>query len=170
MPINNKGFTLIEFLVAMAIIGILALVVSPNILNSLETRDLENSARKVMTTFQTAKFRAVKDKLNHRVRFDNSTGIWRFVVEREDTPTNWNEIPGVLGKTISSKYNVTVNLPTPDLAVVFSPLGFVTNFDKDKNNITIQSDKLDNFSQPDQREVFVFAGGTFKYLKSESGG
>jgi len=170
MRINNKGFTLIELLVAIAIMGMLALAVAPNILNSLETRDLENSARNVMTTFQSAKFRAVKDKLNHRVRFDNSTGIWRFVVEREDTPTNWNEIPGVLGKTISSKYTVTVNLPTADLAVVFSPLGFVTNFDRTKNNITIQSDKLDKFSQHDQREVFVFAGGTFKYLKSESGG
>jgi len=170
MRINNKGFTLIELLVAIGIIGMFALLVSPNILNSLETRDLENSARNVMTTFQSAKFRAVKDKLNHRVRFDNLTGIWRFVVEREDIPGFWNEIPGVLGKTISSKYNVTVNLPTPDLAVVFSPLGFVTNFDKDKNNITIQSDKLDKFSQPDQREVFIFAGGTFKYLKSESGG
>ncbi len=168
MPINNKGFTLIELLVAIGIIGMLALLVSPNIMNSLETRSLENEAREILMTMEQAKFRAVKSKLNHRIRFDNSTGDWRFVVEREDTPGTWNEIPGVIGKTMSAKFNITVNLPTLDV-VVFSPLGFVTNYDKDNNNITIQSDKLKGYNQPDQRVVRVLAGGSIQYIKSESG-
>jgi hypothetical protein len=74
----------------------------------------------------------------------------------------------VIGKTMSSKFNITVNLPTLDV-VVFSPLGFVTNYDTDNNNITIQSDKLKGNNQPDQRVVRVLAGGSIQYIKSESG-
>ncbi len=168
MRINNKGFTLIELLVAISIIGMLALLVSPNIMNSLETRSLENEAREILMTMEQTKFRAVKSKLNHRVRFDNSTGQLRYIIEREDTPGTWNEIPGVIGKTMSAKFNITVNLPTLDV-VVFSPLGFVTNYDTDNNNITIQSDKLKGYNQPDQRVVRVLAGGSIQYIKSESG-
>ena len=146
----------------------LALLVSPNIMNSLETRSLENEAREILMTMEQTKFRAVKSKLNHRVRFDNSTGQLRYIIEREDTPGTWNEIPGVIGKTMSAKFNITVNLPTLDV-VVFSPLGFVTNYDKDNNNITIQSDKLKGYNQPDQRVVRVLAGGSIQYIKSESG-
>jgi len=168
MWINNKGFTLIELLVAIAIIGIMVGSFYPSILNSLEKRSLENEAREILMTMEQAKFRAVKSKLNHRVRFDNSTGNWRFLVEREDTPGTWNEIPGVIGKTMSSKFNITVNLPTPD-AVVFSPLGFVTNYDTENNDIILQSDKLKGYNQPDQRVVRVLAGGSIQYIKSESG-
>ena len=146
----------------------LALLVSPNIMNSLETRSLENEAREILMTMEQTKFRAVKSKLNHRVRFDNSTGQLRYIIEREDTPGTWNEIPGVIGKTMSAKFNITVNLPTLDV-VVFSPLGFVTNYDTDNNNITIQSDKLKGYNQPDQRVVRVLAGGSIQYIKSESG-
>ncbi len=168
MRINNKGFTLIELLVAIAIIGIMVGSFYPSILNSLEKRSLENEAREILMTMEQTKFRAVKSKLNHRIRFDNSTGQLRYIVEREDTLGTWNEIPGMIGKTMSSKFNITVNLPTLDV-VVFSPLGFVTNYDKDNNNITIQSDKLKGYNQPDQRVVRVLAGGSIQYIKSESG-
>ena len=168
MPIKNKGFTLIELLVAIAIIGIMVGSFYPSILNSLETRSLENEAREILMTMEQTKFRAVKSKLNHRIRFDSSTGQLRYLVEREDTPGTWNEIPGVISKTMSSKFNITLNLPTLDV-VVFSPLGFVTNYDTDNNNITIQSDKLKGFNQPDQRVVRVLAGGSIQYIKSESG-
>ncbi len=168
MRINNKGFTLIELLVAIGIIAIIVVAFYPSILNSLETRSLENEAREILMTMEQTKFRAVKSKLNHRVRFDNSTGQLRYIIEREDTPGTWNEIPGVIGKTMSSKFNITVNLPTLDV-VVFSPLGFVTNYDTDNNNITIQSDKLKGYNQPDQRVVRVLAGGSIQYIKSESG-
>ncbi len=168
MRINNKGFTLLELLVAIGIIAIIVVAFYPSILNSLETRSLENEAREILMTMEQTKFRAVKSKLNHRVRFDNSTGQLRYIIEREDTPGTWNEIPGVIGKTMSAKFNITVNLPTLDV-VVFSPLGFVTNYDTDNNNITIQSDKLKGYNQPDQRVVRVLAGGSIQYIKSESG-
>ena len=80
---RERGFTLIESLLVVAIIGVLVLVSYPSIKNSMETRGLENEAREILTTLQQAKFQAVKLKLNHRVNFDNSLGYWVYFIERE---------------------------------------------------------------------------------------
>lgn len=165
---HSKGFTLIELLVVVAIMGILALAAAPNVINSLEVRGLENSARDIITTLQKAKFEAVKTKIFHRARFALQDEKWELFLEREDTPGVWNLLPGYSRKQIPQKYNITVNLPDSDLSVTFSPLGFVTNFDKDKNTLILQSDRLKRGNQDDQRGVVVFAGGSFKYTKSAS--
>lgn len=159
----RKGYTLLELMLALGIVGILALVAYPSIMNSLETRDLENTARNVLTTLQRAKFQAVKSRLYCRVLFELKQGVWFFKIEREDTAGVWNTMPGFVQKRISPDYNVTLNFPNN--RVVFSPLGFVSNFAAGQNSITLQSDKLQRYSQPDQRIVTVYAGGSIKYIK-----
>lgn len=165
---QKKGYTLIETLIALIILGLLSAILYPNIINSLEKRALENATRGVVSTLQRAKFQAVKTKMNHRVRFSNDTGAWIYSIEKEDTPGVWTRIVGHVPKTISTKMNVTVTLPDPDLDVVFSPLGIVSNSDPLNNSIIFQSDRLRHYNQPDQREIRVFVGGSVQYLKSES--
>jgi prepilin-type N-terminal cleavage/methylation domain-containing protein len=162
----RKGFTLIEILIAVGIVGLMALMLYPNIMASLEVRELEGSARDVQTTLSRARFQAVKAQLKHRVRFLNERGTWFFLIEREDTPSHWSQMPGLLRKEISSKFTVTVDFP--NLAVEFSPLGFVSNFDSAHNAITLQSAKLAHYNQPDQRAISIFVGGSVKYIKTTS--
>ena len=50
-----RGFTLIEVLVVIAIIGAMMALAFPSIMNSLETRNLDNGAREVQTTIQQAR-------------------------------------------------------------------------------------------------------------------
>jgi prepilin-type N-terminal cleavage/methylation domain-containing protein len=166
---RRPGFTLIEFLVVVAIMGILSLSLVPSVLNTLETRALENTAREIIASLEKAKFAAVTSKFNHRIRFLNDTGDWRVVVEREQPPGTWVELTGYPPKIIAAKFNITINLPPADLAVEFSQMGFVTNHDKDYNSILIQSDKLKRQYQDDQREVIILASGSFRFLKSASG-
>lgn len=163
---NQKGFSIIEILVAVGIVGILAVMFYPNIRNTLETRELENTAREVMMNLQRAKFQAVKTRLNHRVRFSNESYGWAYTIEREDTTAVWNTMSGFVQKVIPQKFNITVNLPSD--TIQFSPLGFISNYDTTKNSVTIRSQKLQRFSQPDKRVISVFIGGSVQYSKAQS--
>lgn len=156
-----------ELLVVVAIIGMLSFILIPNVMNSLETRSLENTTREMMSTMQRAKFQAVKTRINHRIRFENRDDIWFYYIEREDNPGDWVSMPGFNYNTVPTKFTVTVNFPSQ--IVQFSPLGFVSNYDFFQNSVTIQSSKLDDQSQPDERIISVYIGGSFKYDKTTGG-
>jgi prepilin-type N-terminal cleavage/methylation domain-containing protein len=161
----RKGFTLVEILTAVAILGIMALIFYPNIMNTLESRKIEGSAREVLTILQRAKFQAVKTKLNHRVRFWAVGTGWVYVIEREDNPADWNTIRGFLRKSIPSEFQVNVDFPNE--IVEFSPLGLVANYSSTQNSITLQSLKLETYGKPDQRIIKVIAGGSIQYIVAE---
>lgn len=164
MP-QKKGFTLIELLIVLAILGIMMLASYPSVLNSLETRSLENCAQDIRNSMQQAKFLAVNTKLNHRVFFSNATGSWAYWIEEETSPGTWSRQPKYPYNEIPSKLTPTIDLPA-GLAVEYSSVGFVTNYDGLHNTITIQSDKLKKYSQPDLRILMIYAGGSIQYTKS----
>ncbi len=170
MKANRRGFTLIEMLLVIGILAILSMAVAPEILNSMEVRALENSSRKMLITMERAKSQSVRTKFSHRVNFDNTEGYWRYIIEREASPGTWEQMPGSIHTSLPSAFNVTVNLPAANTSVEFSSLGFIENFDKDKNNITIQSDKLHKMNQPDMRLVVFYRSGSLKLMSDTSGG
>jgi prepilin-type N-terminal cleavage/methylation domain-containing protein len=168
MKTCRKGYTLIQMLVAVAVIGVVALVVTPEIINSLEVRGLENSAREVVSLLERAKFLAVKTKLNHRVRFDNSTGDWILRIEQETTAGVWDFVPGYLETILPPKFTLTLYLPAGDPTVVFNPMGWVLNYDQNNHSIVLFSDRISRYDQPDQREVIFYLGGSMRFIKTNS--
>ena len=163
-----RGFTLIEVIVVVAILGLASLALYPLILNSLETRSLDSEARKILSTLERTKFRAVKTKLNHRLHFYLQQGQWRYQVEVEETANNWQIVSDEVPQAIPAKFNVTINLP--NRWIEFSPLGIVVNYDPQRNSIVLQSDRLQQASQPDIRRIWVYQGGSIRYVKEGSGG
>jgi Tfp pilus assembly protein FimT len=148
----------------VAIMGMLMMITYPSIMNSLETRDLENSARDIQTTLQQARFRAVDTRINHRVRFALTGGLWRVSLERETATGTWEHVPGFLEKIISPKYVVSVNLPVAaQKAIEFSSVGIVQGYDSTQNSLSLQSLKLKAKHQPDLRILTVFGGGSIRY-------
>ncbi len=161
-----RGFTLIEVLLVVGILGMMVLVFYPDVRKQTEVRRIENEAREILTTLQRAKFQAVKTKLNNRVRFEYSRNTWFYEVEIEQDNGQWNVPPGFVRKTIPS--NFTVDVQFPDQNVVFSPLGIIGNFDSQMNYISLQSTKLKSLGQPDLRVIRVVSGGSVRYEKSLS--
>lgn len=166
--LQGRGFTLIEVIVVVAILGLASLALYPLILNSLETRSLDSEARKILSTLERTKFRAVKTKLNHRLHFYLQQGQWRYQVEVEETANNWQIVSDEVPQAIPAKFNVTINLP--NRWIEFSPLGIVVNYDPQRNSIVLQSDRLQQASQPDIRRIWVYQGGSIRFVKEESGG
>ncbi len=167
---KREGFTLIEIIVVLGIIGIVLAASYPSIMNVLEARALESAARDLLTTLEAARYTAVNEKVNCRVRFFQENKIWRYMVEIEETKDNWQPVPKFIKKTLPPKFNPQLKLP-PSMEVVFSPLGIIRNFDfTNPQNFTIilQSAKLKNLGQDDRRIISIYAGGSVGYKKTKS--
>jgi len=161
---RESGYTMIETLVVVAVLGILLILSYPNIKNSLEVRALENQARSILGSFQQAKFQAVRDKLNYRVKFDNSLGYWTYFVEEQVNYGVWQAVHSTGKKSIPSKYVTTISLPSN--IIEFTPLGMPNNYSISQHSVTLQSQALATQGKPSRRTINVFQGGSMQYVKA----
>jgi prepilin-type N-terminal cleavage/methylation domain-containing protein len=166
VPDSCRGFSVLEILLVIGIIAILALVFYPSFQHAMQTRALESAGKDILMSLQQAKMQAVKTKLTHRVRFAQEDNLWVYYVEREENPGQWNAIHGFIRKTISPDFTTTVNFPS--LTVDYSPLGIISNYDANLNDITIHSPALANHNIPSNVIVEVFLGGSSKYSRIQS--
>jgi len=167
----RRGFTLIEVLVVIGILGIFMIVAYPSILNTMAVRDLENQAHQIQSYLQNTKLQAVSSKIDHRVRFYQADGgSWVYEMERMEAGLAWVRVPGPPRKTISTRLAVTISLPSDDgdFVIEFSPVGSVANFDVNQNSIVLRNPSLDRPGQMDERVISLFMGGSIHYAKRAS--
>jgi prepilin-type N-terminal cleavage/methylation domain-containing protein len=83
-PSVRPGFSMMEMVTVVAVMGILAVSFTPNVLNALEVRALDTAGREILSALQLARWQAAVGKLNHRLRFVQARGRWWFVIEVEN--------------------------------------------------------------------------------------
>jgi prepilin-type N-terminal cleavage/methylation domain-containing protein len=167
----SRGFTLIEILVVLGIMGIFMIVSYPSILNTMATRNLENTTRQIQTYLQQTKLQAVSTRIVHRVRFTRvDASYWAYEMERLEPNGTWIRALGSPRKTIPNRLNVTITFPAAgaDHVAVFSPLGTFPQFAINQNSITLQNSNLDRPGQMDERVLSIFMGGSIQYSKRKS--
>ncbi|MDZ7833272.1 MAG: GspH/FimT family protein [Desulfobacterales bacterium] len=87
---KKYGFTLIELMVAIAIIAILSSIAVPNYISYRNNQQVTRAARQVYSTLQSAKMTAIKDNATVFIDFVNgsgSAGTFRVFEDLDDNDT-----------------------------------------------------------------------------------
>ncbi len=71
---KSSGFTLIEMMVVIAIVGILSAIAIPNYISHRNNRQVSRAAAQIYSALQAAKMTAVRDNALIRVMFSTGTG------------------------------------------------------------------------------------------------
>ena len=71
---KNSGFTLLEVMVTIGIIGIISAIVIPNVLSYLPKHRMGSAARDIYSVMQYARIRAVKEKKHVVINFTPGIG------------------------------------------------------------------------------------------------
>ncbi len=86
MKKSSKGFSLLELMIVVAIIGIMALVTAPNLVSGLPTYRIKSAVRDCASALRSARSTAIKDKRNVVVSFNDAKNI--FVVDGRKLPVD----------------------------------------------------------------------------------
>jgi len=115
---SNKGFTLIEYLVVIAIVGILSATVVVGLSNFTPSLKLNGSAKNLQSHLRQAQEEAITTQKQHAIRFDLAS-----------TPNKYQLIKIDAGETVVRSIDipqgiaVTLSGSITDNQIVFSPDG-----------------------------------------------
>ena len=84
---KNKGITLIELVVVMAIIAIGAALIAPNIGAWIPNYRLRSATRDVVSALREAQMKAVSTNTQYQVSFNPAASS--YILQYQDTGGNW---------------------------------------------------------------------------------
>ena len=97
---SSKGFTIIEMMIVIAIIGILSMIAVPDFLGLTSRARLKSAARDIVSNMQLARVKAIRDGSPWAVQFDTGDARYR-VLSNKGADGNWNTGDDTVYKTVN---------------------------------------------------------------------
>ncbi len=96
---NNKGFTILEVVTVIAIVGILSAVAIPGMSAFANRMRIETATRTLSTDLREVKMKSVLDRTDYTVVFDPGSNIYELPERHSSLPPGirFGFGPGVLG-------------------------------------------------------------------------
>lgn len=123
IPVSDqRGFSLPELMMVIAVLGIITVLGTPLLLSYLEASQTRGAAQELMTLLNQARQLAITSNTSYRVEFDVAGNRLRFVRTSDDTP--WVG-PGTDGQGYLRLVN-NARITAASANPVFASLGSVT--------------------------------------------
>jgi len=105
---NRRGFTMIEMMIVIVVIGIMAAMAAPSFLNWIPKMRLKNDAREKVNYLRQARSRAIAENSQYGVYFDFNGS--RMVYFKDTDSPEWSYyaegVDSVVGNPISNESTV----------------------------------------------------------------
>jgi prepilin-type N-terminal cleavage/methylation domain-containing protein len=129
---GKAGFSVVELMVVIALIGLLSAIALPSLLSSMSEKRLKNAARNLYADLQKARLLAVKRNTRITVTFNTTARTYSYPISSSETATVRLDDYGGNGKIVSygqgkatsfwPPYNDTSNYPPSNYPFDSSPV------------------------------------------------
>lgn len=108
---NQKGFTILELLIVMVMIGILAAIAAPSYLSFSNRQKVRTSQSEVYSALRDAQSLARTKNVAYQVNFREKGGVAQYVViptaTKPTTSTDWDDNTKVFWQDLESGVKIT---------------------------------------------------------------
>ncbi len=141
---KEPGFTLIEMLVLVAVLGIIAAIAIPGFANLGPRARLKAATRNIVSDMQLARAKALKDRSPWTIEFDTSSGQYTLSSATDDLKTV--RLSDYTGTSLGSAYGSRPDEPNPGSldGVTFDDDKIVFNSDGTSVSGTVYLKNADN--------------------------
>jgi prepilin-type N-terminal cleavage/methylation domain-containing protein len=140
---RNKGFTILELMVVIAILGVMAGIMTPSFMAWRDRSRVKGDATELRAVFESAKLRAIKHNTNAVVTFPDTTSYQAFVDANDNGIRDGGE-DIIASRTLTPGVTITGNtFVGQDMA--FNPRG-MANGPNSTGTITMTSPGGERYS------------------------
>jgi len=133
---RDKGFTLVELMITIAIVAVLAGIITPSFLQWRDRTKVRGDASTLRATFEAAKLRAIKHNTNAVVTFPDTTSYQAYIDTNQNNVRDAGETI-FANRTLSSGVSISENTFTGN-KMAFNPRG-MANGPNSTGTITLTS-------------------------------
>ncbi len=88
---REAGFSLVELLAVLVVVGIVTALAAPNLTRWIENYRVKAAARQLVGDLQSVRMKAISEKVDHRISFDN--GNRSYTLQKwNSTSSLWNQV------------------------------------------------------------------------------